>query len=252
MCVCQPALAVSLDCLMAPTRHDQFYFDDGNIIFLVEDKVFKVHRYFLVRESPVFRDMFSMESDEGQSDDKPVLLEGTNSLGFASLLACFYPRIIGQVDYMLAEEWALVVDLCGKLTNIEHHSSTLAVQVATARRHNMETWYWQTFLKMCERGRPISPEEAEHLGTLETARISAIRQKLHRAGPTKDLSVFDRLTTISISVAQREAIRAELGLPAEDLLEDLDWLYALQVDTWHNTMHKRYGLRLHRAEVRNV
>lgn len=82
-------MTVFFDRIMAPTRHDRFYFNDGNIIFLVEDKLFKVHRYFLVRESPVFLDMFSMESDEGQSDDMPILLERTKSLGFASLLACF-------------------------------------------------------------------------------------------------------------------------------------------------------------------
>jgi len=127
---------------------------------------------------------------------------------------------------MPAEHWALVLDLAvrwqldtipdlavGRLTKINHHSSTLALQVATARRHKMDMWYWQTFFKMCECGSPISPEEAGQLGAQETARISAIRQKLHRARPTKDLSVFDRLQTISISAAQTEVIRTELGLP---------------------------------------
>ena len=59
----------------------------------VEDTLFNVHRYFLKRESPVFRDMFTLTPDapEGSSDEHPIVLEGTKSLEFACLLACFYP-----------------------------------------------------------------------------------------------------------------------------------------------------------------
>lgn len=94
--------------------HERFYFDDGNVVFLVrllgslrirqctadpgeqvEETLFNVHRYFLKRESPVFRDMFTFTPDsdghEGSSNEHPVVLEGTKSLDFACLLACLYP-----------------------------------------------------------------------------------------------------------------------------------------------------------------
>ena len=43
----------------------------------VEDTLFNVHRYFLKRESPVFRDMFTLTPDapEGSSDEHPIRLE---------------------------------------------------------------------------------------------------------------------------------------------------------------------------------
>ncbi|EPS96615.1 hypothetical protein FOMPIDRAFT_52962 [Fomitopsis schrenkii] len=183
-------------------RHGRFYFDDGNVIFLVrllgcfaldgsrltrvslqvENTLFNVHRYFLKRESSVFRDMFMSTPDsdapEGSSDEHPIVLEGTSSLGFSSLLTCFYPRSAGKVENLSADQWASVVDLSIRWefsdvkdlaitkmqTDDRHYSATLAIQVATAHRHNLDEWYWSTFLKMCERGPPVSPKEAEQLG----------------------------------------------------------------------------------------
>ncbi|TFY61350.1 hypothetical protein EVJ58_g4557 [Rhodofomes roseus] len=177
---------------MSPTKHDRFYFDDGNVIFLVEETLFNIHRYLLKRDSPVFQDMFSMHSDEGRSDDSPILIEGTKSTDFACFLACLYPSSFGEVDEMHPEEWAAVLDLAIKwqflgvrklavkqMASLTVDSPTLALQIATARKHHIDSWYLDAVVKMCERSRPISPEEGERLGLLETIRISAMRQKLH-------------------------------------------------------------------------
>ncbi|KAH9171813.1 hypothetical protein EDB89DRAFT_1968798 [Lactarius sanguifluus] len=37
-----------------------FYFEDPHVVLKVEDQIYRVHRYFLVRESDFFRDMFSL------------------------------------------------------------------------------------------------------------------------------------------------------------------------------------------------
>ena len=112
-----PTLRISILYLaaipMGIIRHDRYYFDDGNTIFRVrsppalashhtqivpilqvEDILFSVHRSILTQHSPIFEDMFCIQSGEGESDEKPILLEGTSSLGFASLLACLYPRYV--------------------------------------------------------------------------------------------------------------------------------------------------------------
>jgi len=60
----------------------------------VENTFFKVHRYFLVRESEVFRVMFSCPSpgdgQEGMDDGKPIHLPGTTCQQFEALLDFFY------------------------------------------------------------------------------------------------------------------------------------------------------------------
>ncbi|KAI0733744.1 hypothetical protein C8Q72DRAFT_761282, partial [Fomitopsis betulina] len=173
--------------------HERFYFDDGNVVFLVEETLFNVHRYFLKRESPVFRDMFTFTPDsdghEGSSNEHPVVLEGTKSLDFACLLACLYPLSIIQHDDMPYEHWNLVLDLAVKwqfndvrdlavMKMKTHASPNLALQVAAARKHNIEGWYFDSFVKLCERGRPITPKEGDILGILDVIRLSAIRTKL--------------------------------------------------------------------------
>jgi len=218
---------------MAPSRHDRFYFDDGNTIFLVEETLFNVHRYFLKRDSPVFQDMFSMHSDEGRTDDKPILLGGTKSVDFACLLACLYPSFIGEIDVLQAEEWAAVLDLAVKwqfdsvcklavkqMTWTHVDSPTLALQITTAHRHQKRDWYLDAVLKMCERGRPISPREGELLGLLETVRISAMRQKLRQVSseyyrPQSSL-IYSPMSTINIPYRDRQNICTELGLSTEE------------------------------------
>ncbi|KAG8686376.1 hypothetical protein FRC11_009029, partial [Ceratobasidium sp. 423] len=44
------------------SRDPQYYFEDGNIVLLVEDVLFKVHASLVKAESQVFQDMFAMPS----------------------------------------------------------------------------------------------------------------------------------------------------------------------------------------------
>ncbi|KIJ99656.1 hypothetical protein K443DRAFT_679774 [Laccaria amethystina LaAM-08-1] len=76
------------------TRHSKYYFDDQQSVFLVENTFFKVHRYYLTRESEVFRTMFSCPSSEhgqeGVDDSKPIHLPGVTTRQFEALLDFFY------------------------------------------------------------------------------------------------------------------------------------------------------------------
>ncbi|KDQ14974.1 hypothetical protein BOTBODRAFT_44241 [Botryobasidium botryosum FD-172 SS1] len=83
-----------------PTHHPQYYFEDGSIIFLVEDVLFNIHRSKLVQHSEFFKDMFlSKETGgggEGQSDEHPIKIPDTSAVDFANLLWWMYtPQIIG-------------------------------------------------------------------------------------------------------------------------------------------------------------
>jgi hypothetical protein len=63
----------------------------------VENDLFRVHRHFFTRESVIFRDMLSMPTEpdttvEGESDDKPIILEGVKSIDFEHLLWMWYEK----------------------------------------------------------------------------------------------------------------------------------------------------------------
>ena len=60
----------------------------------VENQLFKVHRHFLIRESPVFQWMFAcpprQDGPDGVSDQRPIPLPGVLSREFEALLDFFY------------------------------------------------------------------------------------------------------------------------------------------------------------------
>ena len=61
----------------------------------MENDLFRVHRHFFTRESPIFHDMLSIPVPpdtvvEGGSDDKPIVLEDVKSKDFGSLLWMWY------------------------------------------------------------------------------------------------------------------------------------------------------------------
>ncbi|EAU90790.2 hypothetical protein CC1G_09267 [Coprinopsis cinerea okayama7 len=71
----------------------------------VENRLYKIPRYRLVALSPVFADMFSLPQShseivspdgrgivEGESEDRPIVLEGCRVVDFERLLALVYPR----------------------------------------------------------------------------------------------------------------------------------------------------------------
>lgn len=83
-------------------RHSTFYFkDDPMVIFLVENQLFKVHRHYLIQDSKVFRDMFSVPpvegaEVEGMSDDRPIYLPDVSVKEFELLLNHFYKIMRGE------------------------------------------------------------------------------------------------------------------------------------------------------------
>ena len=65
-------------------------------MFQVEITLYCVHRYFFVRDSETFRDMFTLpledrEIPEGNCEDNPIHLHGESSEDFEAFLSVLYP-----------------------------------------------------------------------------------------------------------------------------------------------------------------
>ncbi|KAI0700363.1 hypothetical protein C8T65DRAFT_657830 [Cerioporus squamosus] len=78
-------------------RDGEFYIDSADCVIRVEDTLFRVHRYFLGRDSSAFQHMFSMPVDgmppqnmEGCSDKNPIRLYGESVEWFRALLSVIY------------------------------------------------------------------------------------------------------------------------------------------------------------------
>ncbi|KZT72455.1 hypothetical protein DAEQUDRAFT_773327 [Daedalea quercina L-15889] len=146
-----PTLIEALILSERPRKHDRFYLEDGNSCSCKVEKVlFNVHRYFLKQASPVFSDMFSFKSDEGQSDRNPIYLEGTTAFEFEAFLSLLNFSVKWQVDTIRD----LAVD---HLMDIRTDAPTLAQQIALASQNKIEDWYWQACLKPKRRHYPEPP-----------------------------------------------------------------------------------------------
>jgi hypothetical protein len=67
-------------------------------MYQIENRLFRVHRHFLVQGSEIFRDMFSQAgmcegaatAVEGMSEDKPIVLSQVTVKEFKALSRFFY------------------------------------------------------------------------------------------------------------------------------------------------------------------
>ncbi|KAF8644671.1 hypothetical protein AX16_008331 [Volvariella volvacea WC 439] len=75
-------------------RDEEYYFDDGSCILLVQDTLFNVHRSILSRDGSSFGTMFSLPQGsteaEGKSDRNPVILHGDTVSEFKHFLWALY------------------------------------------------------------------------------------------------------------------------------------------------------------------
>ncbi|KZT12827.1 uncharacterized protein LAESUDRAFT_17959 [Laetiporus sulphureus 93-53] len=188
-------------------RHQKFYFKDGNVIFLVEDTFYNVHRYFLERDSKLFQDLFSLpqkQSAEGLSDDNPIRLVCTKSIDMERFLSVLYPRRIGKYDLETTEEWVSVLEfaykwqfdaVCQLVRERLPEVATLVEQIVLARQYNLPDLLLNARVKICEREEALSLHEGRQLGIDECIVINQVRQEArsnHYATSAMKFDEWDR------------------------------------------------------------
>ncbi|PIL22421.1 hypothetical protein GSI_15109 [Ganoderma sinense ZZ0214-1] len=94
-----PAHEGGQDRMEEPTVRDgEFYINSADCVLRVDNTLFKVHRYFLGRDSSAFQHMFDMPAQshvlsqnmEGCSDENPIRLYGESVERFRALLSVIY------------------------------------------------------------------------------------------------------------------------------------------------------------------
>ncbi|KAJ7647890.1 hypothetical protein FB45DRAFT_734421 [Roridomyces roridus] len=173
-------------------EHPRFFFPDGNIIFLVETTLYRVHRYFFERDSVIFATMFTLpsvagERPEGEVVENPIILEGVNALDFDRFLAVLYPMNFAARDIGTVEEWTSVLSLATRwdffslreLAMQYLDQNTAAVErIALGRRYDIPSWLTAAYTEVCERKDPLTLAEGRLLGVDDTIRIGQVRHSI--------------------------------------------------------------------------
>ncbi|KAI0735308.1 hypothetical protein C8Q76DRAFT_610069 [Earliella scabrosa] len=218
-----------------PVPHPDYYFEDGNLVILVENTLFRVFRSTFIRHSAVFRDLFSLPGPvggptEGQDDDCPLHFSGISAVEFERLLWVLYPPYVSQPS--TPDEWTSILSLATRwdfndvralaIKQLQTLDMSPTDKIVIAREYDVGgRWVLNAYTALCERPEPLSLPEASRLG-LETAmRIAQLREQL-RAGGRKSSRIggYHALTR-SAAVRHGTASAATSGRPARS--ERLQW-----------------------------
>ncbi|KAH9996242.1 hypothetical protein BJV77DRAFT_988233 [Russula vinacea] len=151
---------------LQPEVSRPFYFEDSQVVLQVEGQTYKIHRYFLTRESEFFKDLFSLPqpgnsespSVEG-SDNNPIKVPGTPTKEFENLLRFFYFGMHNDYAPSMAD-WISLLSISTRL--IFEKVRERAIKEITARldQYDVEQWLKHAYRRIVTRNDLITYQEA--------------------------------------------------------------------------------------------
>ncbi|KDQ55735.1 hypothetical protein JAAARDRAFT_48606 [Jaapia argillacea MUCL 33604] len=178
----------------ARVRHEKFYFPDGNLVLLVENKLYNIYRYILQRESVCFASTLGLPQDpslsEGGSDDQPLPLPDILCEEFDAFLSVLYPPDISKLGELTVTEWTAVLKLASshwECVSVRKLAIKKLGEVATSidklvigRAHGVDAWLFPALQDICKRNDPLTLEEAGRLELKDVVEIAATRESYCR------------------------------------------------------------------------
>ncbi|KAF7342187.1 BTB domain-containing protein [Mycena venus] len=166
-------------------------FDATNIRVIVEGNQYTIHRFFLSRDSPVLREMFSAPLEVAQ-EDATYTLSGVTKEEFEHLLWVYYNP---SIDYYLAPiaVWRDILKLAEmwKMTRVGHiaqkHLRSAPLdpieKIKLCERDRYEAR--EAYIQVCTRKEGLSVTEFQALGMDLVLLIMQIRERIiaNRQGP---------------------------------------------------------------------
>ncbi|KAH9177504.1 hypothetical protein EDB89DRAFT_1412929 [Lactarius sanguifluus] len=178
-------------------RHELYFFPDGDTIIRVEDSVFRIHRFFLTRESNHFWSMFlttvPCRIPPGSSESNPVVLSGATSEAFADLLWVFYNREYSIYSATL-EKWKRILALARKwgffqveklcVRELEKLIIPPVEKIQIYQYFNLSPDLLRSsYVALAIRAEPLEFEEGKKLGDSTSLKITRARELARGPGP---------------------------------------------------------------------
>jgi len=182
----------------APVRNTKFYIDDRKpfVTFLVEEQLFRVHRYLFELESEVFKSMFEIpqgdNNAEGEADESPIVLPSISVTEMEVLLTFFYFRQGLEEAKFSRTDWRNLLSISHRYECARARERSIkeinkldppindADKIAMAKKFGVEEWLLPACVALVERQDPLSYLEAEKIGLDMTVLLSEAREKYLR------------------------------------------------------------------------
>ncbi|KAJ7771980.1 hypothetical protein DFH07DRAFT_212694 [Mycena maculata] len=178
--------------LLGLQHFEEFYLSGGDLYCLVENKLFRIHRYFFERESKFFKAQLAVPATPGRprigtADDSAILLDNVRSKDFAKLLWVFYNPKYSLYDASV-EDWSTILELAERWEFAE--VKNLAVRELEKKDelpdidrivlyHKFkvdESYLIPRYAALCERPELLTVEEGLQLGMEVTIALSRARE----------------------------------------------------------------------------
>ncbi|KAH8996794.1 hypothetical protein EDB92DRAFT_1942404 [Lactarius akahatsu] len=204
-------------------RHELYFFPDGDTIIRVEDSVFRIHRFFLTRESNYFWSMFlttvPCRVPPGSSESNPVVLSGATSEAFADLLWVFY-------NHATLEKWMRILALARKwgffrveklcVRELEKLTIPPVEKIQIYQYFNLNPDLLRSsYVALTIRDEPLEFEEGKKLGDSTSLKIIRARELARGPGPDGAASSATlQLQETEIQLVVKDIFRLHGSAPA--------------------------------------
>ncbi|KAF7342339.1 BTB domain-containing protein [Mycena venus] len=179
--------------------------DHGMLIFEVENVLFRVHEYFLHRDSPVLRDMMPLEI--APNGPEPIFhLDGVRSKDFEQLLWLYYnpavttydaPKTTWRAILKLADRWEMdnikkiALGNLLKAADLDPLERIMLCERGDLSRDQATDAY----ISVCTREAPLTVEELKSLSTEVILMITTAREQIIALRGNAEQSAVDVVKT---------------------------------------------------------
>ncbi|KAJ4490330.1 hypothetical protein J3R30DRAFT_3399705 [Lentinula aciculospora] len=169
------------------------------VSFVVQGCLFKVHRYFLERDSLFLRGALSTVQG---IQSQPIELQGVSIREFESLLDFFYDGMYrSNGDAVPVSEWinllagasALKFDRAREhaITAIDNASvrPDAIEMMVLAEKYGITKWLRPAYISFCKRTEPLQLNEAERIALDKVVKLTQAREEFLRESVAADRSL---------------------------------------------------------------
>ncbi|KAI9508006.1 hypothetical protein F5148DRAFT_980583, partial [Russula earlei] len=170
----------------ADVRHSKYFFDDGNVTFLVDGTLFCVHRYLFSRGSEHFSAQFAqLEASDYEALPSTISLDDVKCKDFEAFLSVLYSENFGVVD-LSYEQWKSVLHLSTLWAFPSLRKWALSYmtpptphdQLLLARAYSVRDWVVPVLSVLCQRRAPLSLDEASQMNIKDVVLVNTVREDI--------------------------------------------------------------------------
>ncbi|KAG8767258.1 hypothetical protein FRC12_006372 [Ceratobasidium sp. 428] len=214
-------------------RHPKFFFDNTLIAIRIENTLFNVHRYQLMK-SKTFSDMFAIgdasgskrTTREGYSPSNPIVMQEVSASDFECLMTVLYASHFSAQQpapeasliipaFRLAHMWNFG-ELCGYLMPLAEQVLNDIDKITFAREfEDVKEWLVPAHVRLCLRSERLTTQEAEKLGLNSTLFISRFRDEFHPKGPNVSIKCPDGCELAKCKKCDKDLQKETREMPAE-------------------------------------